>query len=77
MVGVNPVVLVTRSSETELEMIQRQVRKAEEHVARQREIVSRLPPSGDIAEMARALLAELEESLTHYRTHLTQLQGSS
>ncbi len=62
-------------AETKLEQIERQVRDAEEQVARQREIVERLPPSGEVAAMARTLLAEYEEALRLHRAHLARLQG--
>ena len=65
------------TGETEIEMVQRHVREREEHVARQREIVERLPPSGEVAEMAHALLAELEKTLAHHRAHLARLLGSA
>ena len=59
--------------ETELGMVQWHIREGEEHVARQREIVERLPPSGNVAEMARSLLAEFETTLELHRAHLARL----
>jgi hypothetical protein len=66
---------MTRPGETELEMVQRHVREGEEHVARQREIVGRLPPSNEIAGIARALLTEFEDTLAAHRDHLARLLG--
>lgn len=59
--------------EAEIEMVRRHVCEGEEHVTRQRDIVARLPPSGDLAEIARALLPEVEESLEAHRTRLARL----
>ena len=64
------------TSETEIEMVERHVREAEEHVARQREIVDRLLPSGEVAEMARSLLIQYEETLSLQRAHLARLRGN-
>jgi hypothetical protein len=64
------------TNETETETVERHVREAEEHVARQREIVNRLPPSGEVAEMARSLLVQYEEALSLQRTHLARLRGN-
>ena len=65
---------MTDPEEPELELARRQVREAEEHVARQREIVDRLPPSGEVAEIARTLLADYEETLALHRAHLDRLR---
>ncbi len=59
--------------ETEVEMARRQILAEEEMVARQRAVVERLPTSGEIAEIGRAYLAELEESLAAHRAQLVQL----
>ena len=56
--------IVVDGAETEREMAERHVREVAAHVARQREIVKRLPPSGEVAEIARTLLAEHEEMLS-------------
>ncbi len=67
-------ILAEDRSETEREMVERHVREGQEHVARQREIVERLPVSGEVAEMARSLLVEYEETLALHRAHLARLQ---
>ena len=59
--------------ETAVEMTRRQILADEEMVARQRVIVQRLPPSGELAEIGRAYLAELEESLAEHRAQLVRL----
>ena len=61
---------------TEREMVERHVREGAAHVARQREIVERLPASGEVAEIARVLLAEFEATLGLHRAHLARLQGA-
>lgn len=61
--------------ETEVEMARRQILADEEMVQRQRGIVQRLPLSGELAEIGRAYLAELEESLAENRAHLAQLSS--
>jgi hypothetical protein len=63
--------------ETEIQMIRRQILAEEEMVLRQREIVGRLPRSGEIAEIGRAYLAELEDSLAGHRAALARLQDLS
>ncbi len=65
------------AEESEREMVERHVREAEAHVVRQREIVERLPPSGEVAEMARTLLAEYEATLNLHWAYLVRLQGAS
>ena len=64
-------------AEAELEMAARHVREGEEHVTRQREIVDQLPASGEVADMARMLLAEYEETLDLHRLHLARLPDAS
>jgi len=64
---------MTRSGETELQMVQRHVREGEEHVARQREIVASLPPESDLAVTAHQLLTLFEETLERHREHLTRV----
>ncbi len=59
--------------ETVVEMTRRQILADEEMVARQRVIVQRLPQSGELAEIGRAYLAELEESLAEHRALLARL----
>ncbi len=66
-------ILADDKTETERERAERHVREAEEHVARQQEIVERLPPTGDVADLARSLLVEYEETLALHRAHLTRL----
>ena len=63
--------------ETEVEMARRQILAEEEMVARQRGIVERLPRSGELAEIGRAYLAELEESLAEHRAQLARLTAPS
>lgn len=63
--------------ETTVEMTRRQILADEEMVARQRVIVQRLPPSGELAEIGRAYLAELEEGLAEHRAQLTRLTSPS
>ena len=58
--------------ETAVEMTRRQILADEEMVARQRAIVQRLPPSGELAEIGRAYLAELEEGLAEHRALLAR-----
>jgi hypothetical protein len=60
-------------AETEREMVERHIREGEAHVARQREIVERLPPTGEVADMARTLLANYQETLNLHRAHLARL----
>jgi len=62
---------------TEIETVERHIREAEDQVARQREIVDRLPPSGEVAEMARSLLVQYEEALSLHRAHLARLSGAA
>ena len=59
--------------ETTIQMTRRRILAEEEMVARQRRIVERLPTAGEIAEIGRAYLAELEESLAGHRAQLVQL----
>ena len=66
---------MTDADETEIEMVRRHIVEAEEHLARQREIVDRLPPSGGITELARSLLVQYEETLSLHRAHLARLLG--
>ena len=61
----------------EIETVERHIREAEEHVARQREIVDRLPSSGEVAELARSLLVQYEEVLSLHRAHLARLLGKA
>ena len=63
--------------ETAVEMTRRQILADEEMVARQRVIVQRLPQSGELAEIGRAYLAELEESLAEHRAQLARLTTPS
>jgi hypothetical protein len=65
------------TNQTEIETVERHIREAEDQVARQREIVDRLPPSGEVAEMARSLLAQYEEALSLHRAHLARLRGAA
>ncbi len=65
------------TNQTEIETVERHIREAEDQVARQREIVDRLPPSGEVAEMARSLLAQYEEALSRHRAHLARLRGAA
>lgn len=58
--------------ETAVEMTRRQILADEEMVARQRAIVQRLPQSGELAEIGRAYLAELEEGLAEHRAQLAR-----
>ncbi len=67
---------MTTADETDLERIERHVQEGEEHVARQREIVDRLPPSGEVTEMARTILAEYEAALKQDRARLARLRGT-
>ena len=67
---------MTDTEETELDTVRRHVQEAEDHVARQREIVDRLPPTGDLADIARALLADYEAALALHRAHLERLQDA-
>lgn len=62
--------------ETEIEMVQRHVREGEGHVAHQRELVNSLPPESELAETARMLLVEFEETQEMHCAHLARLQGS-
>jgi hypothetical protein len=64
------------TDESDLEMVRRHVREGEEHVARQREIVERLSSSGELAEIARTLLADYEKTLALHRAHLARLQNA-
>lgn len=64
---------MARSSETEIEMVQRHIRQGEEHVARQGEIVAGLPPDSALAKTAHQLLAQFEETLESHRAHLARL----
>ena len=63
--------------ETEVEMARRQILAEEEMVARQRGIVERLPRSGELAEIGRAYLAELEDSLAKHRDQVARLTAPS
>jgi len=58
-------------------MVERHVREGEEHVARQRGLVDRLSSSGEVAGIARTLLAEFEDTPDLHRAHLARLQGAS
>ena len=62
--------------ETEVEMVRRRILADEEMVERQRGIVQRLPMSGELAEIGRAYLAVLEESLAEHQAHLAQLSSA-
>jgi hypothetical protein len=62
------------AGESELERVERHVREGEVHVARQREIVDRLAPSGEVAGIARTLLAEFEDTLDLHRARLARLR---
>ena len=66
-----------RVGETEIQMARRQVLAAEEMVARQRGIVERCSMTGEMAEISRAYLAELEDSLAEHRAELARLLGPS
>jgi hypothetical protein len=59
--------------EIERALIQRHVREAEGHVERQREIISGLPATGGVTEMAQRLLREFEERLRQHRAHLERV----
>ena len=69
--------VMAHPGETELETVRRHVREGAEHIARQREIVDRLPPKGEVAEMARALLAEYKKAQASHREHLARLLSSA
>lgn len=58
---------------TEIQMTRRLILAAEEMVARQRGIVERLPATGELAEIGRAYLTELEEDLAERRAYLAHL----
>jgi hypothetical protein len=61
--------------ETELEKVRRHVREGEARVARQREIVARLPTDTDIHHSAEAFLRTLEDVLWHHQAHLARIDG--
>ncbi len=63
--------------ETDIEMVQRHVREGEGQVARQRELVDSLPLESELAETARALLAQFEDMQEMHRAHLARLLGSA
>lgn len=64
---------MTRPEATELDNILQLVRRREEQVSRQEQILSRLPASGKATEIARLVLAELEETLEEDRARLDRL----
>ena len=61
--------------ETELEMTRRHIREGAEQIARQREVLSRLRPRSEVANIARSVLAQLEESQKLHVAHLERLLG--
>jgi hypothetical protein len=63
--------------ETEIEMAERHIREGEEHVAHQLDILARLPPSGELTEIARKSLADSEENLAAHRARLAHLLDRS
>ena len=63
------------TDETELRMARRNIREGAERIARQREALSGLRPGSEVATIARALLAELEEAQKSYEAHLERLLG--
>ena len=64
-------------SDTEIQMTHRQILAEEEMVARQRGIVERISRSGELGEIGRAYLAELEDSLAKHRDQLARLTAPS
>ena len=66
---------MAHASETEIERAARRVREDEEHLLRQREIVDRLGPEGELAAVAWELLASYEQILVGDREHLARLRA--
>ena len=64
---------MAQGGETEIEMVQRHIRMGKKQIAHQREIVTRLPPSSDVAEAARHLLKLFEETQELHLEHLDRL----
>jgi hypothetical protein len=59
--------------ETELQMVRRHVRQGEVHIARQRDIITRLHDGGNDTGAAEDLLALFERTLVAHRAHLARL----
>jgi hypothetical protein len=59
-----------------LTLAERQVREAEEVVARQRKVVTKLSGEGPARDIATALLATLERDLADSRKSLEEIRGS-
>ena len=61
-------------AETELELVERDVREAERHVANQREIVREISERGEPTDFALLMLMQFEQVLELHRQHLAWLQ---
>ncbi|TNC09261.1 hypothetical protein FF100_27240 [Methylobacterium terricola] len=60
--------------ETDLEMALRHVIEAEARVVRQRALVARVGAGGgDVAKLARTLLADFQSDLAAHRAHLARV----
>ena len=59
--------------EDETETTRRHIREGAEQIARQREVLSRLRPRSEVANIARSVLAQLEESQKLHVAHLERL----
>ena len=68
---------MNHSDDPEVDMVRRLVSEAEEHLARQRAIVERLPSSGEVSAIAHSLLADYAEVLARHRARLAQLERSN
>jgi hypothetical protein len=63
------------AGETHLQMVERHVRDAEGHVARQRRVVERLAREGQSTRLAVDLLVEFHRALRNHRDELALLKG--
>lgn len=61
--------------ETDREMAERHVREAENHVARQSEVVEQLRIDGHDTKLAEELLVQFEAVLAEHKQHLTLVRA--
>jgi hypothetical protein len=63
------------AGESELDMVLRHIRAAQEHIDRQREIIAAMEAKGQPTGGARALLDSFETTMALHREHLARVQA--
>lgn len=66
---------ITAMSETELQMVQRHVRQAKMHIARQENLIESLARDGHPTDLAKDLLQLFRRNLKAHSEHLETIQA--